>query len=123
MTSRSSEQRSDAPDRLTRARANGRLVTVAELATYLQVEASYVYSHADELGAMRLGGGPKARLRFDLDEVKRRISCEGGREPTRRDAASQAVSRRRRRRSLGTSVPLLPIRGQIPAQNGAGEAA
>jgi hypothetical protein len=115
--------RPDAPDGLMRARANGRLVTVSELASWLQVEPSYVYEHADELGAMRLGSGPKARLRFDLEDVKRRISCEAGRESVRPDAASQAVSRRRRRRSLGTTVPLLPIRGQIPAQNGAGEAA
>jgi hypothetical protein len=113
----------DAPDSLTRARGNGRLVTVAELATWLQVERSYVYAHQVELGAMRLGSGPKARLRFDLEDVKRRISCEGSRESTRPDAASQAVPSRRRRRSLGTTVPLLPIRGRIPAQNGHGEAA
>jgi hypothetical protein len=100
MTSRSSG-RPDASDRLTRAREKGRLVTVAELASWLQVEPSYVYEHADELGAMRLGNGPKARLRFDPEDVKRRISCEGGRESVRPDAASQAVSRRRCRHSIG----------------------
>jgi hypothetical protein len=123
MTSRSSG-RADASDRLiARARADGRLVTVAELASWLQVDPSYVYEHADELGAMRLGTGPKARLRFDLEDVRQRISCEAGRESVRPDAASQAASRRRRRRPLGTTVPLLPIRGKISAQNGAGKVA
>jgi hypothetical protein len=89
----------------------------------LQVEPSFIYSHAAELGAMRLGTGPRARLRFDLEDVKRRISCQTGRESVEPDAASQAASRRRRRRSMGTNVPLLPIRGQIPAQNGHDEAA
>jgi excisionase family DNA binding protein len=42
-----------------------RLLTPAELAEYLSVERSYVYEHASELGAIRLGTGPKARLRFD----------------------------------------------------------
>jgi len=36
------------------------------LATALNVSLDYVYSHAADLGAMRLGDGPKARLRFDL---------------------------------------------------------
>ena len=35
----------------------------------LMVEASFVYEHAVELGAMRLGSGPRARLRFDLEDV------------------------------------------------------
>jgi hypothetical protein len=122
MTSRCSSP-PDAPDSLARARANGRLVTVAEVADRLGVSRGYVYDHALELGAMRLGTGPKARLRFDLDEVRRRISCEGGRESVEPDAASNAVSRRRPRRPTGTNVALLPIRGQIPAQNGPREAA
>lgn len=41
------------------------LVTVAELADRLGVSPGYVYEHADRLGALRLGDGPKARLRFD----------------------------------------------------------
>jgi hypothetical protein len=108
---------------LTRARAEAHLVTAAELAAWLQVEPSYVYEHADELGAMRLGTGPKARLRFDLEEVRQRISCEGGRESVEPEAASNAVSRRRRGRPTGTNVALLPIRGQIPAQDDPREAA
>lgn len=36
------------------------------LADALNVSVDYVYAHAADLGAMRLGDGPKARLRFDL---------------------------------------------------------
>jgi hypothetical protein len=49
------------------------LRTPAELAEWLNVKPSWVYEHADELGALRLGTGPRARLRFDPDEVRKRI--------------------------------------------------
>jgi hypothetical protein len=39
-------------------------VDARELAEELGVSIDYVYSHATELGAMRLGSGPKARIRF-----------------------------------------------------------
>lgn len=52
-----------------RARARTRLVTVAELASWWWVEPSYVYEHAVELGALRLGSGPKAGGGFLLVTV------------------------------------------------------
>jgi hypothetical protein len=45
-----------------------RLVDAAELATELNVERDWIYAHADDLGAIRLGG-PHGRLRFDLETV------------------------------------------------------
>jgi hypothetical protein len=42
------------------------LLDPKELARALNVSLDYVYEHAADLGAMRLGDGPKARLRFDL---------------------------------------------------------
>jgi hypothetical protein len=48
-----------------------RLLTADELAIVLGVDRGYVYEHAVELGAWRLGSGPRARLRFDLEEVCR----------------------------------------------------
>jgi hypothetical protein len=42
------------------------LLNPKELASALNVSVDYVYEHAMDLGAMRLGDGPKARLRFDL---------------------------------------------------------
>jgi hypothetical protein len=44
----------------------GQLLDPKELARELNVSLDYVYEHAADLGAMRLGDGPKARLRFDL---------------------------------------------------------
>jgi hypothetical protein len=53
-------------ERLREPASNGRLLTVAELADALNVSPSVIYTHADELGALRIGGGKRARLRFDL---------------------------------------------------------
>ena len=41
------------------------LLTVKELAQHLRLNPAWVYEHADELGAIRTGNGPKARIRFD----------------------------------------------------------
>jgi len=98
--------------------AHARLVSPAELADWLNVDRGYVYEHATELGAVRLGTGPKARLRFDFNDVKRRLSptsCSVGRESGPAEAAQQAPSGTRRRRRLGTNVELLPIRGRSEA--------
>jgi hypothetical protein len=96
----------------TPARASDPLVDVKATAAYLGVNASFVCEHAEELGARRLGSGPKARLCFSLAEVDERLNvCSSGRRSSEADLASQAVSRPRRRRSLGGDVPLPPIRG------------
>jgi hypothetical protein len=49
------------------------LVDAADVARRLGVHDNWVYAHADELGAIRLGDGEKARLRFDLERVARAI--------------------------------------------------
>lgn len=105
-----------ARDRAREARelaAAGQLVRVSHLAAVLDVDVSYVYDHALELGALRLGSGPKAPLRFDLDEALRRLSsCSASRRSPEPAAAQQAAPRRRSRARLGTNVDLLPIRGR-----------
>lgn len=50
--------------------AASELLTAAEVARRHGVERGWVYTHADELGALRLGDGPKARLRFDPERVR-----------------------------------------------------
>jgi hypothetical protein len=52
-----------------------RLVDAATLADTLGVDRSYVYAHADELGAIRFGGGAKPRLRFDLGAACEAFAC------------------------------------------------
>jgi hypothetical protein len=102
------------------AEKNGsnRLLTPAELADFLAVERDYVYAHAEELGAIRLGGGPRARLRFDLEEVRRRLAappCLGSRGSSELDPAPAKGLTPRGRRRMGTNVELLPIKGQREA--------
>ena len=91
------------------------LVTVAEVARYLNVSSDWIYSNADLLGARRLGSGPRARLRFSLAEIDERLTrpCSAHRESDEAQTREPAANRRRRRRAgLGTTAPLLPIRGR-----------
>lgn len=75
------------------------LVDAAELARRMGVDRSYVYAHADELGAVRLGTGAKPRLRFDVEVAK---AAHGGHAATpadpELDPPSPARARRRPRR-------------------------
>jgi hypothetical protein len=54
----------------TRENVGPRLVDALTLAADLGVERSWVYEHANELHPIRLGTGPKARLRFDVLAVR-----------------------------------------------------
>ena len=50
------------------------LLTVAEVAARLKMSPKWVYAHQRRLGVIKLGDGPKARLRFDpraVEELKR----------------------------------------------------
>lgn len=47
------------------------LLTVGETAEVLRVGRSWVYEHATELGAIKLGRGRTAPLRIPRDEVRR----------------------------------------------------
>jgi hypothetical protein len=94
-----------------------RLVTAAEVAAMLSVTRDTVYAHAAELGAVRIGDGPRPRLRFDPEKAVAAWASHDAR------ANSQAITSRaaggtrrgRPRRSMGTDVPLLPIRGRKAA--------
>ena len=59
------------------------LVDARELADQLGVHPSFVYAHATELGAMRLGNGRKARIRFDLDRARQALDGRRRRPPGR----------------------------------------
>lgn len=60
------------------------LVDARQLAEDLGVSLDYVYAHATELGAMRLGPGPKARIRFDLDRARGALEARTGRSNGKR---------------------------------------
>lgn len=80
---------------------SGGLVDAAEIARRFGVSKHYVYEHADQLGAVKLGSGPKARLRFDPEYVAKALAAP---EP-----ALGPPRRKRRRRRRGAEVELLPI--------------
>jgi hypothetical protein len=86
------------------------LVDAAELARLLGIERSWVYAHAIELGAVKLGSGPKPRLRFDPEIAARVLQKVGGGSaadpPTRPGERAGQPSR-----GEGKRVRLLPVRG------------
>jgi len=93
------------------------LVDAATLAAELGVSRDWVYEHASELRAMRLGAGPKARLRFDPIAARVALSCYGSERSQPSIASAGAEIERpqpRQRRSLTAGRPqpgsILPIR-------------
>lgn len=71
----------DELERRLRPRSTLTLLTAKQLAAELGLKVDYVYAHQEELGAMALGDGPKARLRFDLDRARQALEARGRRGP------------------------------------------
>jgi hypothetical protein len=97
-----------------------RLVDANELARRLHISRSAVYEHAADLGAIRLGDGSNARLRFDLDEAVAawtgRVSNEDSHNPGPSTTGPIQRPPRRRRRSAARGGPeLLPVKGEEAA--------
>jgi hypothetical protein len=82
-------------------------IDAAEVARRFSLSRDYVYEHAAEFGAVRLGGGPKARLRFSPAKVTEALGGSLGRESRPKREAVRSVRR-------GREVTLLPIRGKSP---------
>jgi hypothetical protein len=74
------------------------LLTASEVAVAFNVTRGWVYAHGDELGAIRLGDGPRPRLRFDPAVVTQRLQQRRGR-----------VSASTPSTPVGAGVSLLPI--------------
>jgi hypothetical protein len=88
-----------------------RLLDAAEAAARIGRSREFVYDHADDLGAIRLGDGPRPRLAFDprgLDEWVTARS-DGGRSEGRDLPATAPNRRRRPRPSTGKGLDLLPV--------------
>lgn len=81
------------------------MVSAAEIARRFGVSRDYVYDHAGELGAVRLGDGRRAPLRFDPKAVADRMA-----EPLSPSLAEERETERTPcRRKAVSRVPLLPI--------------
>lgn len=89
------------------------LVDAAKVARRFGVSVEWVRDHADELGVVRLGDGPRPRLRFDLEQVRRAMAARQTSDdsPPPPEPASPPVHARRRRRGATADAQLLPIRG------------
>ncbi len=66
------------------------LLTVAETAEILRVGRSWVYEHAAELGAVKLGTGQTAPLRIPRDGVQRIVDAPSPRRERRWVPAARA---------------------------------
>lgn len=88
---------------------DGRLLSPAQVAAWWNIDRKWIYDHADELGVLRLGTGPRPRLRFDPDKVRRRLALPKSRG-SQDHASSPRTDARRSPRIPGDSRELLPFR-------------
>ena len=90
-----------------------RLLSAREVADRYGVTAQWVRKHAQDLGALRPGTGPRPRLKFVPALIAELLaSCSVPRGSSRTNSPVRAVhSRPLDSSNLGTTVDLLPIRG------------
>lgn len=88
-------------------------MTVKELATHLKLNPAWVYEHADELGAIRTGNGPKARIRFDLHTATQALK-KHQRETTPAPTTRPRRTPTPRPTPYPADAPLLQIRDPYP---------
>jgi hypothetical protein len=88
------------------------LIDANEVARILGCHRGWVYEHKDELGAIKLGGGARPRLRFSRARVEAIGTGAEAEGPTPPSKARRRPARRRRTRLA--SVKLLEIKGQAP---------
>ncbi len=100
-------QRGESPRRGGALEAR-QLLDAAQLGRRLGVTRAWVYEHAAELGAVALGDGPKARLRFDpaIAEQMLQARRRGALAPSSTPDSPRA---RRRRQPTAADIPLLPV--------------
>jgi hypothetical protein len=78
------------------------LLTAGQVAARFNVDRSWVYAHAGELGVVRLGSGSRPRLRFDPAIVAQRLLAAPPQAPAAAGPRTSAA--------LSPST-LLPIKG------------
>jgi hypothetical protein len=97
------------------------LIDAAEVARRYGIARSTVYEKAGDLGAVRLGKGPRARLRFDPETVAERLGVEANGRALDEEAPRRAKPRGRRTASQRGSggaelLPVLPSERQQAAR-------
>ena len=87
-----------------RVREPFRLLDSQTVAGMLGVSEDWVRAHAAELGAIRIGDGPKGALRFDAARVRAALERRRVARPSERRRRKSAT----RRRSLGIAPASVP---------------
>jgi hypothetical protein len=64
------------------------LLTAAEVSAWWGVKRGWIYQHAEELGAIRIGTGERPRLRFDEAQVARRLARPAQRQAIPKTSAA-----------------------------------
>jgi len=85
------------------------LIDAAEVARRFGFSRDWVYENADRLGAVRLGDGPRARLRFDPAVVADYVNT-----PSDHENVTFKRDNRCAVRSTRSTDDLLPIKGESP---------
>lgn len=88
-----------------------RLIDAPEVRRRFGVSADWVRENADRLGVVRLGEGPRPRLRFDPEQVAAALTAResDGRSDEAVRPATAAVRRRPRTRKVAGAPGLLPF--------------
>jgi hypothetical protein len=87
-------------------------IDAATVARRFGVSAQWVRENAERLGAVRLGDGPRPRLRFDPNRVAEVLNarCRSGESDLAETPAVERVSACRPNNRTGNDPGLLPIR-------------
>lgn len=87
------------------------MVTVAQFAAYYKLNPAWVYEHADELRATRIGSGPKARIRLDFQIAKAALAQhQARRTPPPADVAPRRPRQRAQTDLYSPEAPPLESR-------------
>ena len=83
------------------------LVDAQALAEQLGVARDWVYANAERLGVVRLGTGPRARMRFDVEQARGALTADAEDDQSRRDRPPGRRRGRSRREAASAGVPLI----------------
>lgn len=92
-----------------RADAPPDLMDAGELARHLGLTRAWVYEHAQQLGAIAVGDGPRPRLRFDPQTAMKALNARHRRREPEQTKTDGPRPGRPRRRPAPSTVPLLPV--------------
>jgi hypothetical protein len=81
------------------------LLTVAEVAARVKMSPKWVYAHQRRLGVIKLGDGPKARLRFDPRAVAELRQADAEPDLTAAPPERPPKVKRSRRRLVSRPLP------------------